>query len=162
MKKAIYPGSFDPITIGHLDIIKRASKNFDILYVAVLTNSNKKCLFTQDERVSLIEKCVKGIKNVKVVSFDGLTVNLAKKLKCNVIIRGIRALTDYENELAIASANMKLDSNIETFILVSKPELSFLSSSIAKEIASYGGDISHIIPKPIINDFKNKFKKGAR
>ena len=158
MKKAIYPGSFDPITIGHLDIIKRASKNFDTLYVAVLNNPNKKTLYTQSERVSLIKKCIKDIKNVKVVSYDGLTVKLAKKLNCNVIIRGIRALTDYESELAIASANMKLDKDIETFFLVSKPELSFLSSSIAKEIASFNGDISHVIPKQIIKDVKDKFK----
>lgn len=159
MKKAIYPGSFDPITIGHLDIIKRASKNFDVLYVAVLNNANKKCLYEVNERVELIKKCIKGMKNVKVVSSDGLTVELARKLKCNVIVRGIRALTDYESELAIASANMKLDPSIETFFLVSKPELSFLSSSIAKELASYGGDISYIIPKQISKEFKNKVLK---
>lgn len=159
MKKAIYPGSFDPITIGHLDIIKRASKNFDVLYVAVLNNNNKNCLYSPSERVKLIEKCTKDLKNVKVVSSDGLTVDLAKKLKCDVIVRGIRALTDYESELAIASANMKLNPNIETFFLVAKPELSFLSSSIAKEVASYGGDISYIIPKPIIKEFIHKLKK---
>lgn len=156
MNNAIYPGSFDPITIGHLDIIKRASKNFDVLYVAVMDNPSKHCMFTSDERVSLIKKCIKDLKNVKVVSSDSLTVDLAKKLKCKAIIRGVRALTDYENELALATANMKLDSNIETYLLVSKPELSFLSSSIAKEIGKYNGDISHIIPKCILKDVKKR------
>ena len=156
MNNAIYPGSFDPITIGHLDIIKRASKQFDTLYVAVMDNPGKHYLFDSDERQDLIKKCVKGMKNVKVVTGDGLTVNLAKKLKCKAIVRGVRALTDYESELALATANMKLDSNIETHLLVSKPELSFLSSSIAKEIGSYNGDISHIIPKVILNDVKNR------
>lgn len=158
MNNAIYPGSFDPITIGHLDIIKRASKNFDILYVAVMDNSSKNCLFDASERVEFIKKCTKDIKNVKVVSDDSLTVDLAKKLKCKAIIRGVRALTDYENELALATANMKLNNDIETYLLVSKPELSFLSSSIAKEIGKYNGDISHIIPKPIINDVKKRLK----
>lgn len=158
MNNAIYPGSFDPITIGHLDIIKRASKQFDTLYVAVMDNSSKNYMFDVKERVDLIKKCVKDIKNVKVVFDDSLTIDLAKKLKCKVIIRGVRALTDYENELALATANMKLDSSIETYLLVSKPELSFLSSSIAKEIGSYNGDISHIIPKPILNDVKKRLK----
>ena len=158
MNNAIYPGSFDPITIGHLDIIKRASKNFDTLYVAVMDNSSKHCMFTVKERVDFIKKCVKDIKNVKVVSDDSLTIDLAKKLKCKAIIRGVRALTDYENELALATANMQLNSNIETYLLVSKPELSFLSSSIAKEIGSYNGDISHIIPKPILNEVKKRLK----
>ena len=156
MNNAIYPGSFDPITIGHLDIIKRASKQFDTLYVAIMDNPCKHYLFDIEDRIELIKKCVKGMKNVKVITDDGLTVKLANKLKCKAIIRGVRALTDYENELALASANMKLDSNIETYLLVSKPELSFLSSSIAKEIGSYGGDISHIIPKSILNDVKNR------
>ena len=158
MNNAIYPGSFDPITIGHLDIIKRASKQFDNLYVAVMNNSNKNYLFECEERIELIKKCVKGMKNVKVVTDDSLTINLAKKLKCKAIIRGVRALTDYENELALATANMKLDSNIETYLLVSKPELSFLSSSMAKEIGSYNGDISNIIPKPILNEVINRLK----
>lgn len=158
MNNAIYPGSFDPITIGHLDIIKRASKNFDTLYVAVMDNPNKHCLFNSKERVELIKKCTKDIKNVKVVSDDSLTIDLAKKLKCKAIIRGVRALTDYENELALATANMQLDSSIETYLLVSKPELSFLSSSMAKEIGSYNGDISHIIPKPILSEVKKRLK----
>ena len=159
MSNAIYPGTFDPITEGHLDIIKRAAKTFDTLYVAVMINKSKTCTFTPDERVKLIEKCTKGIKNVKVVSSKGLTVKTAKQLGCNVIVRGIRAVTDYEYELAQASANMKLNDKIETCLFVSKPELSFLSSSIAKEIASFGGDISDYIPKAIAKDVIEKLKK---
>lgn len=156
MVKAIYPGSFDPITEGHLDIIKRAAKNFDILYVAIMKNPNKKCTFSEDERLKLINKCVKNIKNVKVVIGDGLTIDYAKKLGCNVIVRGIRAVTDYESELALATSNMMLNNLIETVFLVSRPELSFLSSSIAKEIASFGGNIDKFIPKPIQSDVKKK------
>ena len=159
MTKAIYPGSFDPITEGHLDIIKRAAKTFDELYVAVMINPNKKCTFDQDERVELIKKCCKNIKNVKVVVGDGLTIDLAKKLKCGVIVRGIRAVSDYESELALATSNMSLNDKIETIFFVSRPELSFLSSSIAKEIASFGGNIDAFIPKPIQVDVKKKLSK---
>lgn len=159
MSKAIYPGTFDPITEGHMDIIKRASKTFDEVYVAVMINKTKTCTFSLDERISFIKKCCKNIKNVKVVSSDGLTVDMAKKLGCKVIIRGIRAVTDYEYELAQATSNMMLNSNIETYLMVSKPELSFLSSSIAKEIASFGGDISKYIPNAISKDVTAKLKK---
>ena len=149
MTKAIYPGTFDPITVGHLDIIKRACKTFDIVYVAIMRNPNKKCTFSEDERKKMIEKCTKDLNNVRVIVDEGLTVNLASKLKCNVMIRGIRAVTDYEAELALATSNMILNESIETYFMVSKPELSFLSSSAAKEIAHYGGSISGFIPKPI-------------
>lgn len=159
MIKAIYPGTFDPITVGHLDVIKRASKVYDKLIVAVMENNKKNCTFTEIERKEMIEKCVKDLKNVKVVVGDGLTVDFAKKNNCNVIIRGIRAVSDYESELALATANMSLDSNIETVFMVAKPELSFLSSSIAKEIASFNGDISSYIPKPIIKDVSKKLYK---
>ena len=130
MVKAIYPGSFDPITEGHLDIIKRAAKNFDTLYVAIMKNPDKVYTFSEEERKKLIEKCTKGIKNVKVVIGEGLTIEYAKKLKCSVIVRGIRAVTDYESELALATSNMSLNDKIETLFLVSRPELSFLSSLI--------------------------------
>jgi len=159
MIKAIYPGTFDPITVGHLDIIKRAAKVYDKLYVAVMENKAKKCLFSAEERKVLIEKCVKDLDNVVVVVGDGLTVDYAKKLGCKTIVRGIRAVTDYEYELANATANMTLDKDIETFLMVAKPELSFLSSSIAKEIASFGGDISPYIPRQIIKDVKHKMGK---
>lgn len=159
MIKAIYPGTFDPITVGHLDVIKRASKIYDKLIVAVMENNKKNCTFTEVERKAMIEKCVKDLPNVKVVIGDGLTVDFAKKNNCNVIIRGIRAVSDYESELALATANMSLDEKIETVFMVAKPELSFLSSSIAKEIASFNGDISSYIPKPIIKDVSKKLYK---
>lgn len=159
MIKAIYPGTFDPITIGHLDVIQRAASTCDRLVVAIMENNKKNCTFTPEERKNLIEKCVKDIPNVKVEIGSGLTVEFAKKNKCNVIIRGIRAVSDYESELALATANMNLDKDIETLFMVAKPELSFLSSSIAKEIASFNGDISPYIPKQIIKDVSKKLYK---
>lgn len=158
MYKAIYPGSFDPITKGHLDIIERASKCYDELYVAVMKNPNKNYTFSEDERVELIKKCVKKIKNVKVVIGNGLTVDFAKKLGCKTIIRGIRAVSDYEAELALATSNMMLNDKIETVLMVSRPELSFLSSSIAKEITVNGGDIDKFIPKEIQKNVISKMK----
>lgn len=156
MIKAIYPGTFDPITVGHLDIIRRAAKVYDRLVVAVMENRSKKCTFSAQERKELIEKCVKDLPNVKVVVGEGLTVEYAEKIGCKVIVRGIRAVTDYESELANATANMSLNNTIETCFLVAKPELSFLSSSITKEIASFGGDISAYVPKAILKDVSKK------
>lgn len=156
MIKAIYPGTFDPITIGHLDIISRASKIYDKLVVAIMDNPSKNCVFTKEERIELIKKCIKEYSNVEVVLGEGLTVDFARKMNCKVIVRGIRALTDYEYELAQATANMNLDKDIETVFLVAKPELSFLSSSIAKEIARFNGDIKPYIPKQIIKDVQKK------
>lgn len=159
MVKAIYPGSFDPITVGHLDIIKRAAKNFDVLYVAIMKNANKQYSFTEEERLKLIQKCTKSMKNVEVVIGNGLTIEFAKKLGCSVIVRGIRAVTDYESELSLATSNMALNDKIETLFLVSRPELSFLSSSIAKEVALFGGDVDKFIPKQIQKDVKDKLMK---
>lgn len=158
MTKAIYPGTFDPITEGHLDIIKRAAKIFDEVYVAIMINSKKACTFTLEERIKLIKKCTKNLKNVKVVSDNILTVDLAKKLNCNVIVRGIRAVSDYEYELAQATTNMTLNNKIETCLLVAKPELSFISSSIVKEIATFGGDISKYIPAAINDEVIKKLR----
>lgn len=159
MAKAIYPGTFDPITIGHLDIIERAAKTFDEVYVAIMINKTKKCTFSLDERIDFIKRCTAHINNVHVVYSDGLTVDKAKELGCKVIVRGIRAVTDYEYELAQATSNLMLNDEIETCLFVSKPELSFLSSSIAKEIASFNGDISKFIPESIALDVINKLKK---
>lgn len=159
MIRAIYPGTFDPITIGHLDVIERAAKIYDKVIIAVMENRNKTCTFSKEERVKMIQKCVKNINNVEVVIGEGLTVELAKEFKCKVIIRGIRAVSDYESELALATANMTLDESIETVFFVSKPELSFLSSSIAKEIAYFNGKIDSIIPKVIIKEVSKKLYK---
>ena len=159
MIRAIYPGTFDPITVGHLDVIRRAAKIYDHLIIAVMENRSKTCTFTKEERKKLIEKCCKNIKNVEVVIGEGLTVELAKKYKCRIIVRGIRAVSDYESELALATANMTLNNTIETVFMVAKPELSFLSSSIAKEIAYFGGDIKEYIPASIISEVSKKLYK---
>lgn len=159
MIKALYPGTFDPITVGHLDVIKRASNTYDSLIVAIMENTSKTCTFTKEERKEMVEKCTKDLKNVEVIVGEGLTVDFAEKLGCKVIVRGIRAVSDYESELALATANMQLNKDIETVFLVSKPELSFLSSSIAKEIASFNGDISSYIPPQIIEEVSKKLYK---
>ncbi|MBQ3295883.1 MAG: pantetheine-phosphate adenylyltransferase [Erysipelotrichaceae bacterium] len=159
MIKAIYPGTFDPITVGHLDVIERAAKIYDKLIIAVMENRSKTCTFTKEERKAMIEKCCEKIPNVKVVIGEGLTVDLAAKHNCKIIIRGIRAVSDYESELALATANLTLNNTIETVLMVAKPELSFLSSSIAKEIASFGGSIKEYIPAPIIREVSKKLYK---
>lgn len=156
MIKAIYPGTFDPITVGHLDIILRSAKIYDHLIVAVMENRSKKCTFTKEERKQMIERCIQGLENVEVVIGEGLTVSLADRYECNILVRGVRAVSDYESELALATANMGLNPNVETVFMVSKPELSFLSSSIAKEIASFNGDISDYIPAQIIKEVSEK------
>ncbi|MBO7677546.1 MAG: pantetheine-phosphate adenylyltransferase [Erysipelotrichaceae bacterium] len=159
MIKAIYPGTFDPITVGHLDVIERAAKVYDRLIIAVMENRSKTCTFSKEERKQMIEKCCKGLDNVEVVIGDGLTVELAKKHECKVIVRGIRAVSDYESELALATANMTLNDAIETVFMVAKPELSFLSSSIAKEIAYFGGSIKEYIPVSILEEVSKKLYK---
>ncbi len=149
MKKAIYPGSFDPITNGHLDIIKRAAGMFDELYVGILINSAKNPLFSMEERVSMIEEVLAEYPNIKVVSFDGLLVDYCKAQNISVIIRGLRAVTDFDYELQIAQTNRVMDPNIDTIFLATSLEYSYLSSSIVKEISAYGGDISKTVPKTI-------------
>ena len=158
MTKAMYPGSFDPITNGHLDIIKRASKIYDEVIVAIMENVAKKETFSAIERRSLIESCIKDMPNVRVIIGEGLTIKLAKKEGCSIIIRGIRAVADYEYELSLATTNMKLDDEIETVFLVARPEFSFMSSSIAKEIAHYDGDISGLIPEIIKDEVLDRLK----
>lgn len=156
MTKAMYPGTFDPITKGHMDIIDRASRLFDELYIAIMVNPRKQCTFSVDERIELIRKCICGYPNVKVVSCNGLTVRFAKELGCRILVRGIRAIADYEYELAQATSNMVLDDEVETMFMVSRPEFSFLSSSIAKEIAMFEGDITEFIPEAIATEVKQK------
>ena len=141
MATAVYPGSFDPVTKGHLDIIKRAAKINDHLIVAVLINSAKDPLFTVEERVALLTECCKGIPNVSVESFDGLTVEFAKKRHASVMVRGLRAVTDFENEIQLAQTNHALMPGIETMFLATSIKWSYLSSTIVKEAARYGSDI---------------------
>jgi len=154
--KAMYPGTFDPITNGHLDVIKRSSKLFDELIIVIMVNTKKNCTFDAETRKAMIEKCIAGLSNVKVEIGTGLTVDYAKKLGCKALIRGIRAVADYEYELSQATTNMMLDNEIETVFLVAKPEFSFLSSSVAKEIAHFNGDISMFIPEPIKDEVIDK------
>lgn len=156
MNKVLIPGSFDPITIGHLDLIKRSSKMFDLVYVGVMNNENKKYLFTPKERVKLIEKTVKNLKNVKVVYSDGLTVDLCEKLDCKMIVKGVRTNADYEYELNQANINFVLRNKIETVLLLSKPEFSGISSSTLKMIWNYGGNIDFFLPKIIKKDVMKK------
>ena len=145
MKIAIYPGSFDPVTRGHLDIIKRSSRMFDTLIVAVLNNSAKTPLFTVKEREEMLQECCKGIPNVTVESFDGLTVEFAKKRHASVMVRGLRAVTDFEDEIQLAQTNHALMPGIETMFLATSIKWSYLSSTIVKEAARYGSSISKFV-----------------
>ena len=157
MKRAIYPGSFDPITFGHLDIIERSSKIVDELVIGVLHNSAKNSLFSLDERVSMIKETTKHLPNVKVGSFDGLLVDYMKDIDASIIIRGLRAVTDFEYELQIAQTNHVLNEDIETIFLTTNLKYSYLSSTIVKEFASYGGDISKFVPEQFINRIYDKY-----
>ena len=150
MKKAIYPGSFDPDTFGHLDIIERTSQIFDELVIGVLNNSQKNPLFSVDERVSMVRELTKKYPNVTVGSFDGLMVDYAREIGATVVIRGLRAVTDFEYELQIAQTNKVEYPEIETFFLTSALNYSYLSSTVVKEFAFYGGDISKFVPKELI------------
>lgn len=156
---AIYPGSFDPITCGHLDIIERSSKIFQKLIVAVMINPSKKPLFTLDERLDMIEKAVAHISNIEVVKFDGLLVDLARAKKANVIIKGLRAVSDFEYEFQMALMNKKLDTNIETLFMMTNNNYSYLSSSIVKEIARYGGCVSNFVPDNVAKQLVKKYKE---
>lgn len=157
MKVGIYPGSFDPITKGHLDIIIRASRVVDELVIGVLNNSEKSPLFTADERVKLIQEAVRGLENVRVEAFNGLTVDFAKKNNARILVRGLRAVTDFEYELQIAQMNHKVNSELDTIFFTTSVEYSYLSSSIVKEIAKYHGDISPFLPENVIQAVYDKF-----
>lgn len=158
MRIAVYPGSFDPVTLGHLDVIKRAAKIADVLIIGVLNNSEKHALFTAEERVELIERATKGIENVRVESFRGLTIDFARKRNASLLVRGLRAVTDFEYELQIAQTNHKLHQEIDTIFFTTSVEYSYLSSSIVKEIASYGGDITKFLPECIVQTVYDKYQ----
>lgn len=156
----IYPGSFDPVTNGHLDIIERASKICDKLIVAVLISHSKTPLFTMDERVDLLKRAVGNCKNIEIECFSGLLVDYVNKKKANVIIKGLRAVSDFEYELQMALLNKKQSPDIETLFMMSNINYSFLSSSMVKELARYGGNIKGLVPESIEQDIINKFKQG--
>lgn len=162
MKIGIYPGSFDPITLGHQDIIIRASRLVDKLIIGVLENKSKKPLFTSEERVDMIERVIrdnKDLSNVEVEAFDGLLVDFAKKKNADIIVRGLRAITDFEYELQIAQTNNKLDKKIDTVFFTTSVEYSYLSSSAVKEIATFGGDIRQFVPECIVPSVYDKYKQ---
>ena len=154
---AVCPGSFDPITYGHLDIIKRGAKVFKEVHVVVLNNSSKNPLFTVDERIALIKEVTKDIPNVTVDSFQGLLVDYAKSVKASAIIRGLRAVSDFEYEMQITSMNRVLNDDIETFFIMTKNQYSFLSSSIVKEVAKYNGKVSELVPQIVEKALMEKF-----
>lgn len=155
--KVLYPGSFDPITNGHMDIIERSAKIFEEVNVAVVKNIQKKSTFTLEQRVEMIEKACKHLSNVKIHQFEGLTVDFAKQIGCSTIIRGLRAISDFESEMQMSLANKKLNDELETLFLVADGKYAFLSSSIVREIASYGADISELVPENIVEDIKRRF-----
>lgn len=154
---AVCPGSFDPVTYGHLDIIKRGAKIFNEVHVVVLNNSSKHPLFTVEERVALIKEVTQDIPNVTVDSFQGLLVDYAKSVNAHAIIRGLRAVSDFEYEMQITSMNRVLNDDIETFFIMTKNQYSFLSSSIVKEVAKYKGNVSELVPQIVENALINKF-----
>ncbi len=162
MKTAICPGSFDPVTLGHLDIINRSRKVFDKTIVAVLVNPEKHTLFTVDERIRLLQRCTEGMDDVEVVGFDGLLADYAKERGVTAIVKGLRALSDFEYEFQMALTNTKLNPSLETMFLTTRAENMFLSSSIVKQIASFGGDITNFVPVCILDDIKKRISEGGK
>ena len=156
----VYPGSFDPVTNGHLDIIERCSKKFTKVIVAVLNNSTKNCLFTNEERTQLLKKTTAHLKNVEIDSFSGLLSEYAVQKNCNTMVRGLRAVSDYEYEMQMALVNKKLNENLETLFMVSSSEFVYLSSSIVKEISMLGGDIGWFVPEAVEKALQAKIKGG--
>ena len=162
MKTAVYPGTFDPVTYGHLDVILRASKLFDRVIVGVLHNSSKSPLFSVEERVNILEKATKDIPNVIIKPFNGLSVNFAKENEAQVIVRGLRAVTDFEYELQMSQTNQRMKPDIETMFLTTSIEYSYLSSTTVREIAAFGGDVSQFVPEAVEIALREKMKEKRR
>ena len=160
--RAIYPGSFDPVTYGHLDIIGRSAQLADELIIGVLKNNAKSPLFSLEERVRMLKEVTKNYHNVKVEAFEGLLVNFAERRKADVIVRGLRAVTDFESELQMAQTNHKLKGSVETIFLTTRLEYSYLSSTIVREVAAFGGDISQFVPKMVEQNIQAKMDKRRR
>jgi pantetheine-phosphate adenylyltransferase len=159
MKRAIYPGSFDPVTNGHLDVVERARKLFDEVIVAVAHNDEKQPLFSLEERLELLKQTVGKIDNVRITQFDGLLVEFARTEKASAAIRGLRAVSDFEFEFQMALMNRKLESTVETIFLMPKEEYTYLSSRLVKEIARLGGDVSNFVPAVVVTALGTKLKK---
>ncbi len=157
--KAIYPGSFDPITFGHMDVINRCLDKFDHLIIAVLNNQMKKQLFTVDERIKLIQDNYNNDSRVQIVSFNGLLVNFCREQKVDLVVRGIRNIQDFEFESQLARLNRSLYPNLDTFFLFAEGDFSFVSSSFIKDIASFYGDVSNFVPKNVQNELENKYRR---
>lgn len=157
--KVMYPGSFDPITIGHLDLIERCSAKFEEVIVAIMINGSKSGTFTLEERLEMVQESIQHMPNVKVEVGEGLTIEFAQKLECDVLVRGIRAVMDYEYELQQATANRILCPHIETLFLVANPKYSYISSSVAKEIAKYGGAMDGFVTKNVARRLEEKYQK---
>lgn len=161
MKKAVYPGTFDPVTNGHLDIIARATGLFDQVIIAVAEENYKNTLFNMDERIALLEEVTKEFKNVKVEKFDGLLMDYVKKHQASAVIRGLRAVSDFEYEFQLALMNKKLNDKAETVFLMTASEYSFISSSIIKQVASLGGSVCGLVPAVVIEAMAKKYNKNS-
>ena len=159
MKRAVYTGSFDPVTNGHMDIIRRASEIFDVLIVSILNNKEKTPLFSVEERVKILEEATKDLPNVQIDSFSGLLVDYAREKDLHVIVRGLRAITDFEYELQMAQTNRVLAPDVDTVFLTTSLEYAYLSSTIMKEVANFGGDLSKFAPSEITEAVEEKLKK---
>jgi pantetheine-phosphate adenylyltransferase len=160
VKKAVCPGSFDPITNGHLDVIERASHLFDEVVIAVLVNNSKSSLFTIEERIVLARDCVKHLPNVKVDMWSGLLVDYCRENKVDAIVKGLRAVSDFDYELQMAQMNLQL-KGVDTLLMATKPVYSFLSSSLVREIARYGGDVSKLVPAGVLSELIRKAKDSS-
>ena len=156
--KILYPGTFDPLTNGHLDLIERSQKIFGNVIVAVLENTNKKPTFKLEERIKQIKESTNYLNNIVVISYDGLTVDCANELKADLILRGLRAMSDFEYELQISHTNRSLNKEIETIFLSTDTNFSFLSSSLVKEVAKFNGEIKHMVPPIVEKDLKNFYE----
>ena len=157
MRRAVYPGSFDPVTNGHLDVIRRSAALVDELVVGVLVNNAKTPLFSVEERVKILQDVTKDIGNVSVESFSGLSVDFVRRCNARFIVRGLRAITDFEYELQMAQTNRIMDSDIDTIFLTTSLEYAYLSSTTVKEVAAYGGDISKFVPKIVVEQIRRKY-----
>ena len=162
MKRAVYPGSFDPVTLGHLDVMKRSAVLVDELIVAVLQNNKKNPLFSVEERVNILKKVTKDISNIRVESFDGLSIDFVIECHAQFLVRGLRAITDFEYELQMAQTNRIMDPEIDTIFLTTSLEYAYLSSSTVKEVALYGGDISKFVPEEVVSEINRKMAGSHR